>query len=101
MNQILGSFSCVQQLINSQSSCIGIDYQPPTPAPNHHSHIIGGEDDEMDGGGASGGGVNGGANGIGGPGGAKKSMNRPRPSLPRLPSQQRLPDPDNLNQMPR
>eukprot|EP00095_Tigriopus_kingsejongensis_P009814 maker-scaffold239_size242058-snap-gene-1.21 protein:Tk09814 transcript:maker-scaffold239_size242058-snap-gene-1.21-mRNA-1 annotation:"hypothetical protein AaeL_AAEL006680" len=44
-SQVLGNFSSVQRIINSQSSCIGIDYQPPTPAPSQH-HIIGDEDDD-------------------------------------------------------
>ena len=44
---ILGDHSDVAQIINSSTvSCIGIDYQPPTPATPSNHHIIGGEDDE-------------------------------------------------------
>ena len=44
---ILGDHSDVAQIItNSTVSCIGIDYQPPTPATPANHHIIGGEDDE-------------------------------------------------------
>ena len=44
---ILGDHSDVAQIINSSTvSCIGIDYQPPTPAASTNHHIIGGEDDE-------------------------------------------------------
>jgi hypothetical protein len=44
---ILGDHSDVAQIINSSTvSCIGIDYQPPTPATPANHHIIGGEDDE-------------------------------------------------------
>ena len=44
---ILGDHSDVANIINSSTvSCIGIDYQPPTPATPANHHIIGGEDDD-------------------------------------------------------
>ena len=43
---ILGDHKEVHNIINTGTvSCIGIDYQPPTPAAPYQ-HIIGGEDDE-------------------------------------------------------
>jgi hypothetical protein len=39
--QVLGMFSDAHNLINSKTSCIGIEYQPPTPAPSLHHHLIG------------------------------------------------------------
>ena len=39
--QVLGTFSDAKSVINSKTSCIGIEYQPPTPAPSLHHHIIG------------------------------------------------------------
>lgn len=41
--QVLGNFNNAQRIINSRNSCIGIDYQPPTPAPIQH--VIGEDDD--------------------------------------------------------
>ena len=46
VSNILGDHRDVHNIINNSSvSCIGIDYQPPTPA-TPYQHIIGGEDDE-------------------------------------------------------
>ena len=39
MAQVLGRFD------HNMMSCIGVDYQPPTPAPSTAHHIIGEEDD--------------------------------------------------------
>lgn len=39
--QVLGMFSDAHSVINSKGSCIGIEYQPPTPAPSMQHHIIG------------------------------------------------------------
>ena len=43
--QVLGSFHKAQHIMHSHGSCIGVDYQPPTPAPV--SHIIGGKSRNM------------------------------------------------------
>jgi hypothetical protein len=34
-------FSDARNLIDSKTSFVGIEYQPPTPAPSLHHHIIG------------------------------------------------------------
>ncbi len=76
VKQVLGDYKTV---INSQSSCIGIEYQPMTPAPNLQHHVIGGDDDLDD------------------DEGGTKPAKRPPATIPRPPSHQRLPD--SLNQV--
>jgi hypothetical protein len=43
---VLGNFSNAQRIITGKTSCIGIDYQPQTPAPAQQ-HIIGDDDDDV------------------------------------------------------
>lgn len=87
MASVLGDYSDAKRIINSRSSCIGIDYLPPTPAPVQH--VIGGEDDEP---------VETNAHSVNG-NASDSDPNRPhkRPaSFPRPQNTQRLPD--NINQ---
>ena len=44
VSNVLGDFKDVTKLINSRGSVIGIDYQPPTPAPVQH--VIGDEEED-------------------------------------------------------
>ena len=44
MERVLGPIEDAHKIIN-KTSCFGVDYQPPTPAPSQH-HLIGEEDDE-------------------------------------------------------
>jgi hypothetical protein len=83
---VLGDYSNAQRIINSQSSCIGIDYQPPTPAPIQH--VIGGEDDDDQNHARGGNLVD------------NHRPQKPRPSIPRPPSHTRLPEDLNLTNRP-
>ena len=44
MERVLGPIEDAHRIIN-KTSCFGVDYQPPTPAPAQH-HVIGEEDEE-------------------------------------------------------
>ena len=44
MERVLGPIEDAHKIIN-KTSCFGVDYQPPTPAPTQH-HLIGEEDEE-------------------------------------------------------
>lgn len=101
--QVLGRFDNAQRIINSHSSCIGVDYAPPTPAPVQH--IIG-EEDEIT---ASSTASNSSTATMMTPASAlygghqnhhhAAASRRPpnQPSMPRPPSNQRLPE--NINQI--
>ena len=44
MERVLGPIEDAHRIIN-KTSCFGVDYQPPTPAPAQH-HVIGEEEEE-------------------------------------------------------